>query len=124
MSDNRPTFGNGVMRRFGFQSVSDLRQLRPGEFRKNKDGSVSTEISITENLGGDSPWSNIPTLWMSGDEIIELDAGRAVDAAIEYEKRTGHKFPRFMSVDTAVEAAKKRSQAGGVFNGDLWSAPR
>lgn len=36
-----------------------------------------------------------------------------------YEKKTGKKFPRFNSVDEAVETAKSRSHGMGAFQGEM-----
>jgi hypothetical protein len=93
------------------------RPLLPGEFRKNPNGSVSTEIEITvedEALNGGKP-TNIPSLWMTPSGIIEADFEQAIDLA----RKSGLLFPSFTSVDDAVNAAEERSGRGAVFSGPL-----
>ena len=94
-----------------------MRPLRKGEFRKNKDGSHSTELLMTEKIDG--KWTNIPSLWMRGDKIVELSPSRAVSAARDYERRSKRRFPRFRSLSTAIGSAQARSSAGGISSGSL-----
>lgn len=94
-----------------------LRPLKRGEYRQNEDGSRSTEISLTEKIDG--RWTNIPSLWKSGDRIVQLEPDDAVRTARRWEKTTGKSFPRFKSVEAAVAAAKARSSRGGVGSGPL-----
>ena len=95
----------------------EVRPLAKGEYRQNADGSRSTEITITERIGG--TFANIPSLWMSGGKIVEFTPDRAIQAATAYEKRTGKKFPRFKTVKDAVSAAAARSKRGGAGSGPL-----
>lgn len=93
--------------------------------RPNPDGSVSTELTRTVQLGGQ--WVNVPSLWwgagsdvrdfgpMSDDQLAEF-AGR-------YEAQTGQKFPRFPDLPTAESAAQGRSKAGGGEAGSIAAAP-
>lgn len=93
--------------------------------RPNADGSVSTELTRTVQIGGQ--WVNVPSLWwgagsdvkdfgqMSDDQLAEF-AGR-------YEAQTGQKFPRFPDLPTAELAAQGRSKAGGGESGGITSQP-
>jgi hypothetical protein len=92
-----------------------LRPLKRGEYRQNKDGSRSSELSLTEKIDG--RWTNIPSLWMSGSRIVELAPDDAIQAARRWEKTTGKSFPQFPSLKAAVVAAKRRSDAGGAMEG-------
>lgn len=74
---------------------------------RNKDGSVSTEESITvtdPRLNSGQP-TNIPSIW-GGRRLRE---GAAVQEAV----RSGQKFKGYKSIDEAVKAAKARSAALG-----------
>ena len=94
-----------------------LRPLNAGEFRQNPDGSKSSELSMTVQMG--DKWTNIPSLWMTPDGVQELDQGAAMEAAQQYMEQTGKAFPTFETVDDAVGAAQKRSLAGAVSHGAL-----
>ena len=98
--------------------MTDLRPLVAGEYRDNPDGSRSTEITVTvpDGQGG---WMLIPSLW-KGKEIQEFNEDQARDAAMQFEQRTGNKFPRFASPEEAGAFAKQRSSAGGVSGGPLY----
>ena len=94
-----------------------VRPLLPGEFRKNPDGSRSTEIEITvedDALNEGRP-TNIPSLWMTPRGVIEVP----FELAVDFASKSGMQFPAFTSVDEAVEAAKARSSQGGVFSSPL-----
>lgn len=74
------------------------------EPRKNGDGSLSTELSITvtdPRLNGGRP-TNIPSLWRGK----EVDQGEAIGNAL----RSGRSFPSFDTVDQATTAAEERSR--------------
>lgn len=76
--------------------------------RKNKDGTHSTELSITvmhPALNGGRP-TNIPSLW-GGEETDE-------ETAILRALASGKTFQSFKTVQDAVNAAKARSAAGGA----------
>lgn len=76
--------------------------------RRNPDGSVSTEVSITvtdPRLNDGKP-TNIPSLWRG----VELSEDDAVTAAM----RSGRTFAAYSSVDEAVASARQRSAAGGA----------
>jgi hypothetical protein len=94
-----------------------LRPLRGNEFRPNKDGSGSTEITITREVDG--KFVVMPSLWSSQGKFVELKPQRAVAAAMSYEKATGKQFPRFSSIKEAGEFARQRSKAGGIKSGPL-----
>lgn len=75
---------------------------------ENPDGTYSTELSITvtnPRLNGGKP-TNIPSLW--GRKVLNEDA------AVEQALKSGRKYDSFPTVDAAVTAAKKRSEAGGA----------
>ena len=97
--------------------ATSLRPLRGNEVRRNKDGAGSTEITITREVDG--KFVVMPSLWSSQGKFIELRPQRAAAAAMNYEKATGKKFPRFGSIKEAGEFAKQRSQAGGIKSGPL-----
>lgn len=93
-------------------SKGELRPFKPGEKVNNPDGSYSTERTIT--VGVDGQYMNIPTLWMGANGPEELSEQEAVTAARDYMQRSGQKFPSFKTIDQAVQAAEKRSDAGGA----------
>ena len=66
---------------------------------QNKDGSVSTERSIT--VGSDNGFINIPSV-RNGVQLSQKDA-------ISSSRTDGVKRPRFKTIAEAVKAAKKRS---------------
>jgi hypothetical protein len=76
--------------------------------RQNKDGTQSTEVSITTKNPAlnHGQWTNIPSLW-KGKEVSE-------DEAVENVNRTERKYPSFGSEKEAVDAAKARSSRGGA----------
>ena len=114
---------------------SEIKQERdvtkPGTDKpiRNKDGTVTTERSITvtdERINGGKP-TNIPTVW--GGKVV------SDDEAIANAAKSGAKFQSFNSIDEAVAAAKKRSAdlgtgrttsvggargTGGTFNLASW----
>ncbi|GAG38159.1 unnamed protein product, partial [marine sediment metagenome] len=75
----------------------------------NKDGSVSTERSMTVGFTDDKGkdfFVNIPTI----QNGVQLTGSNAVKAA----KKAGiRKYARFSTKDSAVTAAKKRSNSIG-----------
>ena len=76
--------------------------------RKNADGSISTEVSITvtdPRLNDGKP-TNIPSLW-GGKELSE-------DESVTKALESGKTYPSFDTIPKAVDAAKKRSDAGGA----------
>jgi len=95
------------------------RPLKPNERRDNGDGTYSTEVTRTEDLG-DNKFSVFPSLW--ADEtgnLVELEVEDAVNAARNYEGRTGARFPRFNSIEEANQFAAQRSAKGGRSQGLL-----
>lgn len=76
--------------------------------RQNKDGSQSTEVSVTVNHPdlNRGQWTNIPSLW-KGKEVSE-------DEAVENVNKTERKYPSFGSEKEAVDAAIARSNRGGA----------
>lgn len=76
--------------------------------RDNKDGTYSTEVSITvtdPRLNGGRP-TNIPSLW-AGQEVDE-------DAAVGNVLKSGRAYQSFNSIQEAIDAARKRSSMGGA----------
>lgn len=75
--------------------------------RRNNDGSVSTELTITvtdPKLNNGKP-TNIPSLW----EGKELDQAAAIDKAA----KSGRQWQGYNSIDDAVQAAVQRSNELG-----------
>lgn len=100
-------------------AVPQLRPFEPGEYVDNGDGSRSTERTVSVPLP-DGSWMNAPSLWMSpkGPWDFGMNEDYITDMALWYERATGKKFPRYGSVDEAVQASKARSAGGGVFQGE------
>jgi len=75
----------------------------------------ATEYLVSETSPEGTAW-NIPTIWFDSESNKPklLTGDKAWNAAAAYEKRSGKKFPRFDSIDIAVEAAKSRSSKGGA----------
>lgn len=96
-----------------------FRPLEKGEFLRNADGSISTELTTTETLE-DGTVINVPTVWMTPSGIRRLSPEESLDMALKFEERGRKRFPRFNSVDEAVAAAKRRSEQGGVSLGPLF----
>lgn len=85
---------------------------------KNKDGSISTEVTITvtdPRLNNGRP-TNIPTLWegepLPGSQEKVQEA--AIKKAVEYEKKNGKKWDDFDTIEEAVAYAESKSAAGGA----------
>jgi len=114
-----------------------MAKLEPFDPKKHKPISTvgnryATEYLASENAPDNGAW-NIPTIWFDTEtkepvflsetkEEINKDGtvtkyfsnDKAWNAAFEYEKETGKKFPRFKDIPSAVEAAEKRSNKGGA----------
>lgn len=114
-----------------------MAKLEPFDPKKHKPISTvgnryATEYLASENAPDNGAW-NIPTIWFdtktkepvflseTKEEINEdgtvtkyFSNDKAWNAAFEYEKETGKKFPRFKDIPSAVEAAEKRSNKGGA----------
>jgi hypothetical protein len=98
-----------------------FRPLRPGEQMTGAGGVPMTEHTITVSepeLNGGA-WTNIPSIWMSGGQPQMVDQEAAIRMATEYQQRQGWQFPRFRTSDQADQAARLRSDAGGVNSGPL-----
>ncbi|TYC51619.1 hypothetical protein FMN50_20265 [Rhodobacterales bacterium] len=96
--------------------LAELRPFRPGERRENPDGSHSTELTTTWQLG-DGNWVNVPSLWMGADGPVEFDQGdeqTILGAMSAFEGRNGPTFKRFTSLDEAEAADRVRSEQGGA----------
>jgi hypothetical protein len=100
--------------------MPQIRPFIPTEFRKNPDGTVSSEILITvqDPLGR---WVNIPSLWMMPSGPVQLPEHLSARTAFDYEQRTHTQFPRFSKLTEAIDAARARSKAGGASTGSLAS---
>jgi hypothetical protein len=77
--------------------------------RRNRDGTISTELSMTFDSPDGGYW-NVPSIWWSDKGPVELDENMAYEQALRYETETGRRFPRFNSVAEATRAAEERSQ--------------
>ena len=98
-----------------------FRPLQQGEFRNNGDGSYSTELLMAEILDPASGESMVfPSMWMSDRGPVELSVDEAIGAAMEFERMTGNRFPRFKSIREAIDFSKTRSSGGGVSAGPLY----
>lgn len=118
-SDDAPQFG-GIpeaqlrpVRRLNPELRQTARPFRSGEFVENEDGTRSTERTITFKIGED--WVNAPSLWMTPDGPVEVTDEDALSRLLSfYEERTGALFQRFGDRVSAIEAARARSDRGGV----------
>jgi len=100
------------------QKAPNIRPLQPGEYRKNKDGSYSTEISKTVKnpMINEGMPTNIPSLYVVDGVVKEFqNEDEAVRAAIA----TGLNYPSFASIPDAVQAARQRTDKGGIADGPL-----
>ena len=108
--------------------MSDLQTLKaardrlaggmPGRpQRRNADGSISTELSITvPDPRAPGRWINIPSMY-EGREVSEQDAAARIAAANYRDPETGREIRSFGSVNDAVQAARARSDALGTGQG-------
>jgi len=93
------------------------RPFTPDEGVDNKDGSFSTERSLTAQDPETGEWMNIPSLWMDeNDKPVDFKQNEdgAVNSAKAYEAMGGESFKRFKSLEEAEKAAKTRSKNGGA----------
>ena len=95
-------------------------ELEPFDPKKHKPidtvgGMKSTEYLVSEESPEGTAW-NIPTIWFDKKtkEPVLRTGDDAWNTALEYEEKTGKKFPRYKSIPEAVDAAKKRSSKGGA----------
>ena len=104
-----PAAGASAAGKIGNASVPSNAKTHDGyPARQNADGSYSTEVSITvtnPKLNGGKP-TNIPSLW-KGKEVDE-------NTAVENALASGKKYDSFSTIPEAVDAAIKRSKAGGA----------
>ena len=101
------------------QNVLGLRPLEPGEFRKNQDGSQSTELSRHMPLP-DGTWIMVPSLWMGPSGPVEIgDEDALLRLALEYERETGRTFPRWATKEEALSDPGYRSRQGGIAAGPM-----
>ena len=91
------------------------RPLKKGEFRKNKDGTRSTQLLAGFNIEGKEV--NIPLIWYTSEGIKQVSGRKAVKYAKDFEKRTGKKFRSYDSPETAEKASREHSKKGGTFSG-------
>jgi hypothetical protein len=97
-----------------------LRPLKPGEFRVDPKDPTRKNTELTASFGVGGQEILVPTLWMdAAGKIRELSGRQALEAALEFEKRTGQRFPRFSTPEEATEFSRARSARGGVFGGSL-----
>jgi hypothetical protein len=100
------------------QKKRDIRPLKQGEFRQNKDGTRSTEISKTvthPNINNGAP-TNIPSLYVVNGKVTEFPDD---DEAVKAAQDTGLQFPSFPDIPSAVKDAQTRSNEGGVAAGKI-----
>jgi len=114
-----------------------MSKLEPFDPKKHKPiptvgNRYATEYLASEKSPEGGAW-NIPTIWFdtktkepvflseTKEEINEdgtvtkyFSNDKAWNAAFEYEKETGKKFPRFKDIPSAVKEAEKRSNKGGA----------
>ena len=100
----------------------DMKKVRPfegGESLDNGDGTRSTEVSVGLNIGGKEVL--VPSLWMTPHGPVDLSRNHEsmIRAVLEFERRSGKKFPRFNSPEELNEFAKQRSGRGGALNEPL-----
>ena len=91
------------------------RPLKKGEFRKNKDGTRSTQLLAGFNIDGKEV--NIPLIWYTSEGIKQVSGRKAVKYAKDFEKRTGKKFRSYDSPEAAEKASREHSKKGGTFSG-------
>ena len=91
------------------------RPLKKGEFRKNKDGTRSTQLLAGFNIEGKEV--NIPLIWYTSEGIKQVSGRKAVKYAKDFEKRTGKKFRSYDSPETAEKASREHSKKGVTFSG-------
>ena len=63
----------------------------------------------------------VPSIYMNQNNkpVRFTRESQALKAAMNYEKNSGKKFPRFKTPEEAGEFAQKRSRSGGVKKGPL-----
>ena len=82
-------------------------------------GGLSTEYLETGEDDSGVPF-NFPTIWFNADgNAVLVPAETARSLALDYEKVTGKKFPRYDTLGVGVEMAMHRSAAGGATKGLL-----
>jgi len=97
-----------------------MPELEPFDPKKHEPidtvgGMKSTEYLASEESPEGTAW-NIPTIWFDKKtkEPVLRTGDDAWNAAFDYEKETGKKFPRYKNIREAVDAAEKRSSKGGA----------
>lgn len=100
----------------------DVKTIRPfvdGEFLDNQDGTQSTERTTSFNVGGEEVV--MPSLWMTPDGPVDLSRmpESMIRSTLEFEKRSGKKFPRFKTIQEADEFTATRTTRGGISSGTL-----
>lgn len=99
-----------------------LRPLELGEIRASEAGPPNSELAISVEVDGQE--MVLPTLWMGPAGVVEFpDTDSALQAALNYEGRTGKRFPRFDTVEEATAFSEGRSARGGVSTGPLAQKP-
>ncbi|AUQ95942.1 hypothetical protein PhaeoP66_03200 [Phaeobacter inhibens] len=84
-------------------------------------GGQSTEYLTTNDAPDGGAW-NIPQVWWTGAGApVVLGPDQAQNTAIDYERVTGRKFPRFETPGAGSFAAMNRSAAGGAQTNPLAS---
>jgi len=82
-------------------------------------GGMSTEY-ISGQTMPDGSVMNYPTIWFDPQgKAVLMDPRDAFDFALDYEARSGKKFPRYGNAGIADEFAMHRSAMGGAQMGLL-----
>ena len=100
----------------------DVKTIRPftqGEFLDNQDGTRSTERTMSFNVEGEEVV--MPSLWMTPDGPVDLSRmpESMIRSTLEFEKRSGKKFPRFKTIQEADSFTAVRTNKGGISTGTL-----
>ena len=97
--------------------MADLIPFDPKKHKpiKTVGGKNATEYLASEESPEGKAW-NIPQIWFDSKtgKPKFLKGDKAWDEAKSYEDRTGKKFPRYKTINDAVNAAKTRSKKGGA----------
>ena len=81
------------------------------------DEGVHTELSMTDKIG--DKFVNIPTIWNGKRYDPDSEEGyQVIMKHVDEAKAKGWKFPEFDNVETAVAAAKDRSEYINTLRGE------
>lgn len=98
-------------------TLYSIRPFKPGERRENPDGTYSTEL-LRSVIMPDGSFANVPSLYMAPGGPIQMPDSMSDDQLAGIAKRLEDagvaSFPRFKSMDDAINSAIARSRSGGV----------